>query len=346
MIVFYTLISFFICFYRPVSTLSCYECVSTFPGDNVCLPECSQTTQLNSTCLLTRDVSLDHDFSGSVRAGHINNEPFIFDAVDKYFIFGEEAVYQNPSVAVNWDWEYGPITYGCDTPGCNNPQYVNSLPNALNARIPNETLDRLLTGTLDSSCYVCDECLDEDVSMTNMSSCQQTLCPQHTCNFVATRSSTTGPAQCDGGWHFTSGCILSNEPAQVQMSIMYYIRSKTKVIYQLEATCHSDNCNNFTTFRQLKNDVTVDPDLTCLTSITTTTSLSTSSVSTSSTSSSSTATGSTSTTTRTSSSGGGSTSTSTSASTSTTSAPSSAKQVLINVKFIILTFLSLYIIKF
>ena len=34
---------------------------------------------------------------------------------EKSFVFGEEAVYLNPSTVVGWDWEYGPITYGCDT---------------------------------------------------------------------------------------------------------------------------------------------------------------------------------------------------------------------------------------
>lgn len=174
MISFYTIVSLFICFYHPTSALSCYDCVSTFPGNSVCLPACSQTTQLNSTCLLVRNIPLEDNYIGSVRAGHISSEPIISDADEKYFIYGEEAVYQNPSAAVNWDWEYGPITYGCDTPGCNDPQIVNRLPNALNARIPNETLNRLLTGDLDSSCYVCDACLDEDVTMNDMSDCEFT----------------------------------------------------------------------------------------------------------------------------------------------------------------------------
>jgi hypothetical protein len=211
----------------------------------------------------------------------------------------------------------------CICSGCNNPQNVNRLPNALNARIPNETLNRLLTGDLVSSCYVCNNvCLDENLIGADISDCDLTPCPSHSCNFVATRSSTTGPSQCDGGWRFTSGCIPSREPAQVDMTLMYYIRSKTVVTYQMEATCLSDNCNNFTTFQQLKDAVTVDPDLSCLLNDTS------SSTTFSSTSSTTIGTGSTT------SSGG------------TTTAPSSAGQVCIDTKSFILTFFSFYIIKF
>jgi hypothetical protein len=80
------------------------------------LPECSQSYRENSTCLLTRNIALESSIVGSLRAGHISEEPIISDAVEKNFVFGEEAVYQNPSQAVGWDWEYGPVTYGCDTP--------------------------------------------------------------------------------------------------------------------------------------------------------------------------------------------------------------------------------------
>jgi hypothetical protein len=106
----------FLYFNHPISAISCYECVSTFPSNNVCLPACSQTYIENSTCLLTRNIPLEASISGSLRAGHIKEEPIISDATEKNFVFGEEAVYQNPSQAVGWDWEYGPITYGCNTP--------------------------------------------------------------------------------------------------------------------------------------------------------------------------------------------------------------------------------------
>jgi len=216
----------------------------------------------------------------------------------------------------------------CICSGCNNPQNVNRLPNALNARIPNATLNQLLTGDLVSSCYVCDVCLDENVIGADISDCDVTPCLTHSCNFVATRSSTTGPSQCDGGWHFTSGCILSREPAQVDMTLMYYIRSKTVVIYQMEATCLSDNCNNFTTFKQLKDAVTVDPDLSCLLNDTS------SSTTFSSTLSTTIGTGSTVSTTA------------NTGPTTTTNPPSSAGQVFIDTKFFILAIFSFYIIKF
>ncbi|CAF0845123.1 unnamed protein product [Rotaria sp. Silwood1] len=249
---------------HSISALSCYECTSTFPASSVCLPPCSQTFRMNSTCFLTRNISLDPSDFGSLRAGHISDESIISTAAETHFVFGEEAVYLNPSVAVGWDWEYGPITYGCDTSGCNNPEDVNRLPNALNIRIPNETLNRLLTGELDNNCYQCDTCLDTDVTSTDMSTCSFVPCPAHACNFVATRNSTTSLAQCGSGWHFTSGCILSKEPASVDMTLIYYIRSKTSFLYQMAAVCLNNNCNNITTFKQLKDAVTVDPDLTCL----------------------------------------------------------------------------------
>ena len=222
--------------------------------------------------------------------------------------------------------------------GCNNPINVNRLPNAMNARIPNETLNRLLTGGFISNCYRCDICLDEDVLNTDMTDCELLPCYNDACNFVATRSSTTGPAECDGGWHFRSGCILSREPAQVDMTLMYYLGSKTTVIYQMEAICLSDSCNNFTTFRQLKNAVTVDPDLSCFINgtnpSTITPASSTAVTGTGSTSSgaSTTATVSAATTTR------GST---------TTPTPSSGEQNFLNAKlFIFIIFFFFYIIKF
>ncbi len=105
----------FLSFIPPISAISCYECQSTFPASSICLPSCSATDQLNSTCLLTRNISLTPSDFGTLRAGHISGEPVISDAIEKNFVFGEEAVYQNPSVAGGWDWEYGSITYGCDT---------------------------------------------------------------------------------------------------------------------------------------------------------------------------------------------------------------------------------------
>ncbi|CAF0887313.1 unnamed protein product [Adineta steineri] len=369
-------------FNRPILTLSCYECISTFPGNNICLPSCSQTDRANSTaCLLTRNIPLESGFEGSVRAGHISQEPVLSDAEENYFIYGEEAVYQNPSVAVGWDWEYGPITYGCNTSGCNNPQNVNSLPNALNARIPNETLTRLLTGDLINTCYLCTNLpLTEDLLDTDMSKCPPTNCPQYSCNFVATRQS--------GGWRFSSGCILSRVPAQVDMTLMHYINSDKLVVYQMEATCLSNNCNTITTFKQLKDAITVDPDLSCLPNIntTSTTSTSTSSVSPSGSSSSTTTggpgvttttggpgvttttggTGVTTTTTggpgvtTTTTGGPGATTTTTGGpgvttttggpgiTTTTTAQPttSSGEQDFLNIKLFILTIFSFYIIKF
>jgi cobalamin biosynthesis Mg chelatase CobN len=179
-----------------------------------------------------------------------------------------------------------------------------------------------------------------------------------------------GPAECDEGWHFRSSCILSREPAQVDMTLMYYLRSKTIVLYQMEATCLSDNCNNFTTFKQLKEAITVDPNLSCFindtlpvtlssttpptTTITgTSTSTATPTGVTTSTSSTSTTTSGSGTTTTASSSGGTPTTTSLGVTTTTggttsvptttggtTSAPTttsgSAEQLFLNTKFFIL----------
>lgn len=110
------LILLFLYFNSPVLAISCYECESTFPTSSICLPSCSSSYQPNSTCLLTRNIPLDPSDFGSLRANHISKEPIISNAIEKHFVFGEEAVYQNPSEMNSWDWEYGPITYGCDTP--------------------------------------------------------------------------------------------------------------------------------------------------------------------------------------------------------------------------------------
>jgi len=152
-----------------------------------------------------------------------------------------------------------------------------------------------------------------------MSNCGLTSCPNYACSFVATRSSPTSTAQCNNGWHFTSGCILSRELAQVDMTLMYYILSKTTVLYQMEAICLSDNCNNIMTFKELKDAITVDPDLSCL--INETSSTTTSAVST---------TSSLPTTTS-------------SPSMTTTTSSSYAKQILINRKLFILIIVSIYI---
>ncbi len=112
----YCLVTFLLLYFNsPIFAISCYECESTFPASSICLPPCSQSDQLDSTCLLTRDIPLEPNGSGSLHAGHISDDPIISNAIEKSFVFGEEAVYQNPSEAAGWDWEYGPITYGCDT---------------------------------------------------------------------------------------------------------------------------------------------------------------------------------------------------------------------------------------
>jgi hypothetical protein len=71
---------------------------------------------LNSTCQLTRNIPVDTSSIGSVDADHIIEDPFLSNAIEKNFVFGEETVYLNPSEVIGWEWEYGPITYGCDTP--------------------------------------------------------------------------------------------------------------------------------------------------------------------------------------------------------------------------------------
>ena len=103
-------------FIPSISSISCYVCESTFPGNNLCIPPCLQSDEVNSTCQLTRNVPLDVSTIGSVVAGHIGDDPFFSNALEKNFVFGEETVYLNPSESVGWEWEYGPVTYGCDTP--------------------------------------------------------------------------------------------------------------------------------------------------------------------------------------------------------------------------------------
>ena len=97
-----------------------------------------------------------------------------------------------------------------------------------------------------------------------MSNCEPSPCPNYACNFVATRNSPTSIAQCNTDWHFSSNCIRSKESAQVDMTLMYYLQSQAIVAYQIQAICLTNNCNNFTTFLQLKDAITVDPDLSCL----------------------------------------------------------------------------------
>ncbi len=113
----YCIITLLLLYLIPsISSISCYVCQSTFPASSICLPACSEIDQLNSTCILTRNIPLDASDTGSLRADHISGDPVLSNAIEKNFVFGEEAVYLNPSGAVGWDWEYGPITYGCDTP--------------------------------------------------------------------------------------------------------------------------------------------------------------------------------------------------------------------------------------
>ncbi|CAF1145059.1 unnamed protein product [Rotaria magnacalcarata] len=331
---------------HSISALSCYECQSTFPASSICLPPCTTRFVLDSTCVLMRNISLEPSDVGSLRAAHIGDVSTIPNITEKSFIFGEEAVYLNPSPTVGWDWEYGPITYGCDTNGCNEPGDVNRLPNALNARIPNATLERLLLGDLDNSCYVCNTCVDSDVTNTDMSNCTKQLCQSHACGFVATRNSPSSIAQCNAAWHYSSYCMGSREVAQVDMTLIYYIRSKSFYIYQMEAICLSNDCNNMTTFKQLKDAVTVDPDLTCLIDY------SNSSTTTSIRPVTSTAAGGLTSTAvggLTSTAVGGLTSTATGGLTSTsTGSPegSGSEQIFINTKLFIFVIFSFYFIKF
>ena len=111
----YVVIFFLIYAIPIVSAILCYECESTFPGNNICLPACAQVEQENSTCILIRDIPLATSGSGSVRASHIFNQSVLLNAKEKHFLFGEEAVFQNTTETTGWDWQYGQITYGCDT---------------------------------------------------------------------------------------------------------------------------------------------------------------------------------------------------------------------------------------
>ena len=143
--------------------------------------------------------------------------------------------------------------------------------------ISNEALNQSLLGEQINTCYQCDICVDANNPSVNMSACSTTPCSSYSCNFVATRHSPRSIEQCGNDWRFTSGCILSQEPAQVDMILMYYIDSNTVDLYEMQAICRSDNCNNVNTFVQLKNNITIDPDFSCLFPTTTTTSTSTTS---------------------------------------------------------------------
>ena len=148
--------------------------------------------------------------------------------------------------------------------GCNDPKNINRLSDAWKPRIPTATLDRLLTGNIVSNCTRCSTCLDENFTGTEANGCVSELCASHACGFVATRASPLDPQQCQRGWRFASFCIGSREPAQVDMTLMYYLQSKKSVVYQLEAICLSDNCNSPATFKQLKDNITVESNLDCL----------------------------------------------------------------------------------
>lgn len=172
--------------------------------------------------------------------------------------------------------------------GCNDPRNVNRLPTELNARIPDSTLNQLLVGQVDSTCYRCDTCFDENAPSINMSACTVEYCTSSSCSFVATHGSITSIAQCGNSWFFTSGCISSLETAEVDMTLMYYLRSQNTVLYQMKAICHNNYCNSFSTFIQLKNAITIYPDLTCLINETSSSTTSSSTIPTGSTTSAST----------------------------------------------------------
>ena len=101
--------------YHVVLARNCYECSSTFPENQICLPDCTSSFIPNSTCLLVRNVPLEADQLGTLRAAHIFEYPAIGNIQEKNFLFGSEQVYLHPSVELGWLWSYGPITYGCDT---------------------------------------------------------------------------------------------------------------------------------------------------------------------------------------------------------------------------------------
>jgi len=153
----------------------------------------------------------------SLVAGPINNFPSLASITDQEFLFGEEAIYHNPSVEIGWETEYGPISYGCDTDNCNDPRYINRLPDALNVNIPNTTLSQLLEGDLVANCYVCNSCVDENNPTTAMDSCTIETCPSRTCWFLASQNSPRNLTICPNKWSFISGCRGAADPAQVDM---------------------------------------------------------------------------------------------------------------------------------
>lgn len=97
------------------AAITCFSCSSTFPNNQICLPSCSSSFQSVNTCVLTRNISLNSLGLSSLVAGPINSFPSLASITDQEFLFGEEAIYHNPSVEVGWETEYGPISYGCDT---------------------------------------------------------------------------------------------------------------------------------------------------------------------------------------------------------------------------------------
>jgi hypothetical protein len=136
----------------------------------------------------------------------------------------------------------------------------------LNARIPNETLDRLLLGDIVSKCYTCSKWIDENMINEYMDHCISEDCRNHACGLMVSRSnSSNGNIPNGNRWYFKGSCRSSREPASIDLTLIHYIRSKTSVIYQMEAVCLSDNCNNFSTFQQLKDALSIRPDLACLT---------------------------------------------------------------------------------
>lgn len=142
--------------------------------------------------------------------------------------------------------------------------------------IPDQTLNQLLSGGPVITCYQCDICVDESNPSVNMSACGTTPCPGFSCSFVAARYSPRSVEQCGNNWRFNSFCIRSPESAQVDITLMYYINSNTLDLYEMEGICRGDKCNNFNTFLQLKSNITIDPDFSCLFSTTTDSSTTTS----------------------------------------------------------------------
>ena len=134
--------------------------------------------------------------------------------------------------------------------------------------IPNTTLTQLLEGDLVGSCYTCNGiCVDENNANGAMSNCQIEACPSHTCWFLASQNSPRNLSNCGNQWAFSSGCRQSADEAQVDMTLMYYIRTRMTVLNEMEAVCRNENCNNFTVFKQLKDAIRVNPNLNCLSNI-------------------------------------------------------------------------------